>query len=65
MFIRIWNYYLENIKMKNYKESYNELKKNINSDNSNIISYLFLGILIGRVYEKYRKIKKITFKRLF
>ena len=51
--------------MKNYKVSYNELKKNINSDNSNIISYLFLGILIGRVYEKYRKIKKMTFKKLF
>ena len=44
--------------MTEYRETYNELKKNINSENSKVISYLFFGILVGRAYEKYRKIKK-------
>ena len=54
---------MENIKMTEYRETYNELKKNINSENSKVISYLFFGILVGRVYEKYRKIKKSILKK--
>ena len=49
--------------MTEYRETYNELKKNINSENSKVISYLFFGILVGRVYEKYRKIKKSIHKK--
>ena len=60
-FIRI--NYMENIKMTDYRETYNELKKNINSENSKVISYLFFGILVGRAYEKYRKIKKSILKK--
>ena len=54
---------MENIKMTEYRETYNELKKNINSENSKVISYLFFGILVGRAYEKYRKIKKLILKK--
>ena len=54
---------MENIKMTDYKDSYNELKKSINSDNSKIISFLFFGILLGRLFEKYRKLKKSIFKK--
>ncbi len=54
---------MENIKMTEYRETYNELKKNINSENSKVISYLFFGILVGRGYEKYRKIKKSILKK--
>ena len=63
MYNFLWNDYMENIEMTDYKDSYNELKKNINSDNSKIISFLFLGILIGRLFEKYRKLKKSIFKK--
>ena len=49
--------------MTEYRETYNELKKNINSENSKVISYLFFGILVGRAYEKYRKIKKSILKK--
>ncbi len=50
--------------MKNYKDSYSELKKNVNDDNSKIITFLILGILIGRLYEKFNRIKtKIIKKR--
>ena len=51
--------------MTEYKDSYNELKKNINSDNSKIISFLFFGILLGRLFEKYLKLKKSIFKKRF
>ena len=54
---------MEDIEMTDYKDSYNEIKKNINSDNSKIISFLFFGILIGRLFEKYRKLKKTIFKK--
>lgn len=43
--------------MKNYKDSYSELKKNVNDDNSKIITFLIFGILIGRLYEKFNRIK--------
>lgn len=65
MYNFICDNYLENIEMTEYKDSYNELKKNINSENSKIISFLFFGILLGRLFEKYRKLKKSIFKKRF
>ena len=48
--------------MTDYKETYEELKKNINEDNSKIIGFLILGVLAGRVYEKLQRVKKNFFK---
>ena len=48
--------------MTDYKETYEELKKNINEDNSKIIAFLILGVLAGRVYEKLQRVKKNVFK---
>ena len=53
---------MENNEMKDYKETYEELKKNINEDNSKIIAFLILGVLAGRVYEKLQRVKKNVFK---
>jgi len=60
--IIIWLNYLENNAMTDYRETYEELKKNINDDNSKIISFLILGVLLGRVYEKFKRVKKTIFK---
>ncbi|MDA9645931.1 hypothetical protein N9U02_00240 [bacterium] len=49
--------------MTDYRESYRKLKNDIDKDNSKLITFLFFGILIGRVFEKYRKLKKTIFKR--
>ena len=48
--------------MTDYKETYEELKKNINEDNSKIIAFLILGVLAGRVYEKLQRVKKNVLK---
>ena len=53
---------MENNEMTDYKETYEELKKNINEDNSKIIAFLILGVLAGRVYEKLQRVKKNFFK---
>lgn len=50
--------------MTDYMGPFNNLKNEINEENSKLITFLFFGILIGRIYEKYRKIKKSVFKRL-
>ena len=44
--------------MSEFKEEYNNLKNSINSDNSKLVSFLILGILLGRIVEKYKNIKK-------
>ncbi len=44
--------------MNEFKEEYNNLKKSINSDNSKLVSFLILGILLGRIVEKYKNIKR-------
>tara|TARA_B100001250_G_scaffold386374_1_gene382848 strand:- start:6464 stop:6616 length:153 start_codon:yes stop_codon:yes gene_type:complete len=44
--------------MNEFKEEYNNLKNSINSDNSKLVSFLILGILLGRIVEKYKNIKK-------
>ena len=48
--------------MTDYKKTYNELKQNMNEDNSRILSFLIFGIFMGRLYEKYQKIRKNIFK---
>ena len=44
--------------MNDFKEEYRNLKESINSDNSKIVSFLVLGVLIGRLIEKFNNIKK-------
>ncbi len=44
--------------MNDFKREYNNLKDSINSDNSKLISFLILGILLGRFIEKFNNIKK-------
>ena len=52
---------MENNELTDYKETYEELKKNITEDNSKIIAFLILGVLAGRVYEKLQRVKKNIF----
>ena len=58
MYSYIWYNYLENFKVSEFKEEYNNLNNSINSDNSKLISFLIFGILLGRIVEKYKNIKK-------
>jgi hypothetical protein len=44
--------------MSSFSENYDNLKDEINNDKSKLISLLFLGIILGRVYEKFLKLKK-------
>ena len=48
-------YYLEDIEMNDFKDEYRNLKDSINSDNSKIVSFLVLGVLLGRLIEKFYK----------
>ncbi len=44
--------------MNDFKKEYNNLKESINSDNSKLISFLIMGILLGRFIEKFNNVKK-------
>ncbi len=44
--------------MSSFSENYNNLKNELNKDQSKLISLLFFGIILGRVYEKFLTIKK-------
>ncbi len=44
--------------MNDFKKEYKNLKDSINSDNSKLISFLIMGIILGRFIEKFRNIKK-------
>ena len=48
--------------MNDFKKEYNNLKGSISSDNSKLVSFLIMGILLGRFIEKFKNIKK-KFKR--
>ena len=48
--------------MNEFKNEYNKLKDTINSDNSKLVTFLILGILLGRLVEKFKNVKK-RFKR--
>ena len=54
--------HMEKNEMTDYKETYEELKKNINEDNSKIIAFLILGVLAGRVYENFKELKKMSLR---
>ncbi len=51
-------YYLEDIEMNDFKDEYRNLKDSINSDNSKIVSFLVIGVLLGRLIEKFYNLKK-------
>tara|TARA_B100001778_G_scaffold324449_1_gene318802 strand:- start:315 stop:470 length:156 start_codon:yes stop_codon:yes gene_type:complete len=44
--------------MSSFSENYDNLKNELNKDQSKFISLLFFGIILGRVYEKFLTIKK-------
>ena len=41
-----------NDKSENFKESYNDLTESMN-ETSNYASWLILGVVLGRIYQKY------------
>ena len=49
--------------MSSFSENYDNLKKELNNDQSKLISLLFFGIILGRVYEKFLTIKKSITRR--
>ena len=49
--------------MNEFKKEYKNMKKSINSENTNLISFLILGILLGRLVEKYKNLKKRIIKK--
>ncbi len=55
---------LENIEMNNFSEDYENLKNQLNDDKGKLIGYLFAGLLIGRLYEKFINTKKKIFKKI-
>ncbi len=44
--------------MSSFSENYDNLKNELNKDQSKLISLIFFGIILGRVYEKFLTIKK-------
>lgn len=54
---------LENNKVSNFSENYDNLKNQLNDDKGKYIGYLFAGLLIGRLYEKFNYTKKKIFKK--
>ena len=54
---------LENIEINNFSEDYENLKNQLNDDKGKLIGYLFAGLLIGRLYEKFINTKKKIFKK--
>jgi len=44
--------------MNEFKDNFNDLKNNINTENSKLISFLIYGIILGRLLEKYKKFRK-------
>ena len=54
---------LENIKMNDFSNDYENLKNQLNDDKGKLIGYLFAGLIIGRLYEKFNSTKKKIFKK--
>ena len=65
MYFDICIHILEDIKMSQFSNDYENLKKQIDSesDKGKLIGYLFAGLIIGRIYEKLQRTKKKVFKR--
>ena len=54
---------LEINKMSNFSEDYENLKNQLNDDKGKLIGYLFAGLIICRLYEKFNSTKKKIFKK--
>jgi len=63
MYFDIRIHSMENFKMNEFSDDYENLKNQIDGDKGKLIGYLFAGLIIGRVYEKLRHTKKMIFKR--
>ena len=63
MYLDIWIDILENTKMKNFSDDYENLKNQLDDDKGKLIGYLFAGLIIGRLYEKFSSTKKKIFKK--
>jgi len=63
MYLDIWIDILENIKMNNFSDDYENLKNQLDDDKGKLIGYLFAGLVIGRLYEKFNNTKKKIFKK--
>ena len=48
--------------MTEFKKNYKELKTNINSENTKLISFLIYGIILGRLLEKIKKAPQISLR---
>jgi len=63
MYLNICNDILENIKMNKISDDYEYLKNQLNDDKGKLIGYLFAGLIIGRLYEKFNSTKKKILKK--
>ena len=49
--------------MNDFSKDYENLKSQIDGDKGKLIGFLFVGLIIGRIYEKLRFTKKKIFRR--
>ena len=63
MYFNIRMYFLEIIKVNEFSKDYENLKNQIDGDKGKLIGFLFVGLIIGRIYEKLRFTKKRIFRR--
>ena len=63
MYFNIRIYFLEIIKVNDFSKDYENLKNQIDGDKGKLIGFLFVGLIIGRIYEKLRFTKKRIFRR--
>ena len=50
--------------MSDFSDDYENLKNQLNDDKGKLIGYLFVGLMIGRLYEKFNSTKKKIFKKI-
>jgi hypothetical protein len=63
VYFNIRIYFLEIIKVNDFSKDYENLKNQIDGDKGKLIGFLFVGLIIGRIYEKLRFTKKKIFRR--
>ena len=49
--------------MNDFKKNFDNLNNDLNNQNKNLISILIFGLLIGRLYEKFVRLKKSIRKK--
>ena len=49
--------------MSDFSNDYENLKNQLNDDKGKLIGYLFAGLIIVRLYEKFNSTKKKIFKK--